>query len=64
MLQDSQPGDILAVFSTGAYHYSMSSNYNQLPKPAVVFTYEGKSREVIRRQTFDDLVYYDIDSTY
>ena len=64
MLQDPKPGDILAMFSTGAYHYSMSSNYNQLPKPAVVFTYKGKSREVIRRQTFDDLVYYDVDSTY
>ena len=64
MLQDPEPGDILAMFSTGAYHYSMSSNYNQLPKPAVVFTYEGKDREVIRRQTFDDLVYYDIDSKY
>ena len=61
MLQDPQPGDILAMFSTGAYHYSMSSNYNQLPKPAVVFTYQGKSKEVIRRQTFDDLVAYDID---
>ena len=61
MLQDPQPGDILAMFSTGAYHYSMSSNYNQLPKPAVVFTYQGESREVIRRQTFDDLVYFDID---
>ena len=50
-------GDILAVFSTGAYHYSMSSNYNQLPKPAVVFTYEGKSKQVIRRQTFEDLIF-------
>ena len=58
------PGDIFAVFSTGAYNYSMSSNYNQLPKPAVVFTYEGESRVVVRRQTFDDLVYYDIDSKY
>ena len=61
MLQDPQPGDILAMFSTGAYHYSMSSNYNQLPKPAVVFTYQGHSKEVIRRQTFDDLVAYDVD---
>ena len=61
MLQDPQPGDILAMFSTGAYHYSMSSNYNQLPKPAVVFTYQGKSKEVIRRQTFDDLIAYDVD---
>lgn len=61
MLADPQPGDILANFSTGAYHYTMSSNYNQLPKPAVVFTYQGKSRMVIRRQTFDDLVYYDVE---
>ena len=61
MLADPQPGDILANFSTGAYHYTMSSNYNQLPKPAVVFTYQGKSRLVIRRQTFDDLVYYDVE---
>lgn len=60
-LPDPQPGDILAVFSTGAYHYSMSSNYNQLPKPAVVFTYQGKDRLVIRRQTFDDLIMYDVD---
>ena len=57
-------GDILAVFSTGAYHYSMSSNYNQLPKPAVVFTYEGKSKQVIRRQTFEDLIYFDVQEDY
>ena len=54
-----KPGDIFAVFSTGAYNYSMSSNYNQLPKPAVVFTHEGSSRQVIRRQTFEDLIMYD-----
>ena len=40
MLQDPQPGDILAMFSTGAYHYSMSSNYNQLANSAVVFSYQ------------------------
>lgn len=61
MLADPQPGDILATFSTGAYHYSMSSNYNQLPKPAVVFTYQGQSRVVIRRQTFEDLIAYDVE---
>ena len=60
-LANPQPRDILAVFSTGAYHYSMSNNYNQLPKPAVVFTYEGKDRLMIRRQTFDDLVMYDVE---
>ena len=60
MMADPQPKDILAIFSTGAYHYSMSSNYNQIPKPAVVFVKEGQSRVVIRRQTFDDLVYFDM----
>lgn len=60
-LPHPEAGDILAVFSTGAYHYSMSSNYNQLPKPAVVFTYEGQDCLVVRRQTFDDLVSYDVD---
>ena len=53
--------DLLAVFSTGAYNYTMSSNYNQLPKPAVVFTYQGKDRLVVRRQTFDDLIYLDVE---
>lgn len=59
-----ESGDIFAQFSTGAYHYSMSSNYNQIPKPAVVFTYQGKSKLVIRRQTFDDLTYFDIEEEY
>lgn len=59
-LPSPKSGDILAMFSTGAYHYSMSSNYNQLLKPAVVFTYQGKDQLVIRRQTFEDLVLYDV----
>jgi diaminopimelate decarboxylase len=59
-----EAGDIFAVFSTGAYNYTMSSNYNQLPKPAVVFTYEGKSKTVIRRQTFEDLIAYDVEENY
>jgi diaminopimelate decarboxylase len=59
-MANPQPKDILAIFSTGAYHYSMSSNYNQIPKPAVIFVKNGKSRTVIRRQTFDDLTIYDV----
>lgn len=55
-MANPQSGDIIAMFSTGAYHYSMSSNYNQNPKPAVVFTKDGKSRVVIKRQSFDDLI--------
>ncbi|MDD4569841.1 MAG: diaminopimelate decarboxylase [Tepidanaerobacteraceae bacterium] len=50
------PGDILAVFSTGAYHYSMASNYNMLPKPAVVFVNNKMARLVVRRQTYEDLL--------
>jgi diaminopimelate decarboxylase len=49
-------GDILAVLSTGAYHYSMSSNYNRLLKPAVVFVSNGHSRLVVKRETYDDLL--------
>jgi len=64
MVAKPESGDIFAQFSTGAYHYTMSSNYNQLPKPAVVFTYQGKSKLVIRRQTFDDLIYYDTNGDY
>jgi diaminopimelate decarboxylase len=50
------PGDILAVFSTGAYHYSMASNYNMIPKPAVVFVKNKAARIVVRRQTYEDLI--------
>lgn len=49
-------GDILAVMVTGAYHYSMSSNYNALLKPAVVHVYEGRAFPVVRRQTYMDLL--------
>lgn len=60
-LANPQPKDLLAIFSTGAYNYTMSSNYNQLPKPAVIFTYEGKDRLIVRRQTFEDLIYFDVE---
>ena len=54
-------GDVLATPVTGAYGYSMSSNYNMVTKPAVVFVADGESRLVIRRQTNDDLIAFDID---
>ena len=53
-------GDYIAVLSTGAYHYSMSSNYNQMPKPAVLFVRDGKAREVIKRQTLTHLILNDV----
>ncbi len=49
-------GDILAVFSTGAYGYSMASNYNRLPKPGVVFVENGKSQLVVQRESLDDMI--------
>lgn len=51
-----QTGDLLAVMSTGAYHYSMSSNYNQMLKPAVVFVSSAGVRLVTKRQTFEQLI--------
>ncbi|MDQ0219049.1 diaminopimelate decarboxylase [Peribacillus cavernae] len=53
-------GDILAVFCTGAYGYSMSNNYNRIPRPAVVFAEKGEARLVIRRETYQDLVQFDV----
>jgi diaminopimelate decarboxylase len=53
-------GEYLAVFSTGAYGYSMSNNYNRIPRPAVVFVEGGKDRLVVQRETYDDLVKNDL----
>jgi diaminopimelate decarboxylase len=52
--------DILATPVTGAYGHSMASNYNKVPRPAVVFVYGGEARTVVRRETFDDLVRLDV----
>lgn len=49
-------GDILAVLSTGAYNYSMASNYNKLPRPAVVMINEGEDRLIVKRETYEDLL--------
>lgn len=54
-LPKAQSGDILVVYTTGAYGYSMASNYNRLPRPAVVFTKAGKARVVIERESYEDL---------
>lgn len=49
-------GDILAILSTGAYNYSMSSNYNKIPRPAVVMISEGKDRLIVKRESYEDLL--------
>jgi diaminopimelate decarboxylase len=56
---DITPGDLIAVAATGAYCRSMASNYNQIPRPAVVSVRDGKSQLILRRETFDDLLALD-----
>ena len=51
-----EAGDIIALYNTGAYTFSMSSSYNCLPRPAVVFVEDGKARVVVERQSLDDLI--------
>ncbi len=53
-------GDILAVFSTGAYNFSMASNYNRLPVPAIVLACDGKSELMVKPQSFEDLLRNDV----
>ena len=60
-IQKCESGDILAVFATGAYNYSMASNYNRVPRPPVVFVRDGQARLVVRRETFDDVCALDVD---
>jgi diaminopimelate decarboxylase len=55
-----QPGDLLVTPVTGAYGHSMASNYNKVPRPSVVFVANGEAREVVRRETYEDLVRFDI----
>jgi len=57
---DLAVGDVLATPVTGAYGHSMASNYNKVPRPAVVFVADGEARVVVRRETFDDLVRLDV----
>ena len=60
MIQEPQIGDVLAVLSTGAYNYSMASNYNRNPRPAVVMVKDGNPRVVIRRESYEDLIRNDL----
>lgn len=60
MMPKIEVGDTLAVLATGAYNYSMSSNYNRITKPAVVAVSGGKSKIVVKRETYEDLIRNDI----
>ena len=58
-LPQTEPGDILVVMGTGAYNYSMASNYNRLPRPAAVVVANQEAKLLLRRETYQDLIRQD-----
>jgi diaminopimelate decarboxylase len=59
--EDLLPGDLLAMPATGAYGRSMASNYNHIPRPAVVSVQKGSARLIVRRENEQDLLNLDVD---
>ena len=59
-IQSAKRGDILAVLVTGAYNYSMASNYNRIPRPPVILVKDGKARVAVARETYEDLIRNDL----
>ncbi|MBG1271399.1 diaminopimelate decarboxylase [Nostoc sp. WHI] len=59
LLPKTEPGDILLVMGTGAYNYSMASNYNRLPRPAAVIVANGEANLILQRETYQDLIRQD-----
>jgi diaminopimelate decarboxylase len=53
---DLHPGDVLAIPGTGAYHHGLASNYNSVGRPPIIAVCNGSARELIRRETIDDLL--------
>jgi diaminopimelate decarboxylase (EC 4.1.1.20) len=58
-LPECYVGDTLVVLATGAYNYSMASNYNRIPRPAGVLVGQGQSELILRRETSEDLLRQD-----
>ena len=56
MIARPERGDLIAVLTTGAYNYSMASNYNRVPRPAMVMVKDGKAELVVRRESFEDMI--------
>lgn len=59
-VSEFKTGEIVAVLSTGAYNYSMASNYNRIPRPPVIMVNDGKAKLAVRRETYEDLVRCDL----
>ncbi|WP_338749918.1 diaminopimelate decarboxylase [Bacillus sp. FJAT-52991] len=62
-LPKAESGDILAVFCTGAYGYSMANNYNRIPRPPVVFVENGNVDLIIKRESYEDIIKLDLPLT-
>ena len=60
MLQKAESGDILAVLATGAYNFSMASNYNRIPRPAMVAVSGGKAKVIVKRESYEDIIKNDV----
>ena len=59
-LPELDEGDILCVYNTGAYNYSMASNYNRVQKPAMVLVNDSNSEIIVQRETLDDIISHDL----
>ena len=59
-LPEIKVGDLVAVLATGAYNYSMASNYNRIPRLPIVMVSGGKSRLAVKRESYDDLIANDL----
>ncbi len=60
MLPKLEKGGLIAVLCTGAYNYSMASNYNRVPRPAMVLVNDGKAKLIVKRETYEDMARNDI----
>lgn len=59
-LPETEPGDIICIFATGAYNYSMAGNYNRVPRPCGIIVQKGQSDVIIKRETYQDLISFDV----
>lgn len=60
MMAEAEVGDTLAVLATGAYNYSMASNYNRIPRPAVVAVKGDTAKVVVKRESYEDIIRNDV----
>jgi diaminopimelate decarboxylase len=59
-LSEAEPGDIMAVLATGAYNYSMSSNYNRNGRPPMILVKDGKARIIVKGEDYEDIIRNDV----